>query len=97
MRMLFQIAHIPLFNGYVLDFCDSLWRNKAFSGTEPLTIFKLLKDTQALEKIRSASKSAHSAFALHCHPALLGHVMCYQREVSTCMFRNSPRAIGILW
>jgi len=38
------LEQVPIFNNYVLDYCNSLWRHKAFEESENTTLFKMNPD-----------------------------------------------------
>ena len=45
------LEQVPIFNNYVLDYCNSLWRHKAFEESENTTLFKVRYESRTLSAI----------------------------------------------
>ena len=74
-KSLEQIQH---FNVFLLDVSDTLWRNRSFKTHERQTIFKLVSQ----EQLRSVEvDNENGAFSVTRHPALLGLVWKFLKEV----------------
>lgn len=86
----FQMTHT--FNSTVLDFCDSLWRNLAFSDSDrpyPTILFKLSKEHLTICDV----DSPHSRLSIIQHPALVGFVRRFFKETQEDSRRLHPTAI----
>ena len=72
-------VRVGQFNKLLLDMCDVLWRDQAFLPAKPGSVFELLADPR-VEQL--GGKLEKDAFSIRRHPALLGHVLRFMKEVS---------------
>lgn len=72
------IDHIKTFNLYIVDMCDTLWRSRAFSGSEkpPQSVFHHLSPIP-----QSSQMFMKHSFSLSQHPAMLGLAVKFLIEV----------------
>ena len=73
----FQKQKVTL-NNILLDYSDSLWRNRAFKTKEKHTIYKHIDPTTVA---RNKSTCSSYSFDLSQHPALLPYSRLFLNEV----------------